>query len=232
MTREEAIEKIKKCLALSKSSNEHEASLALRMAQKMMAEHAVSEDDVSAQAISKDGVQSTFSYTKMKVFESAASRIIQRAFGVRTVLRAGSSKTRALLNLEFYGRGAAPKVASFAYVVLVRACADARTKYVKSRKESAPWTPGAELTALGDAYALGWLKSAEDGVQTLADKYTLSTEELMKHLQLSGRGLVATKARGSNRSYDQGAYSKGQEAGKSFTLSQPVGAGRRVERLG
>lgn len=44
MSRDEAILKIKKCLALSKSSNENEAATALRMAQSLMKEFQIDPD--------------------------------------------------------------------------------------------------------------------------------------------------------------------------------------------
>ena len=42
------LDKIKKCLALSSSSNEHEAAIALRQAQKLMELHGISDIDVKA----------------------------------------------------------------------------------------------------------------------------------------------------------------------------------------
>ena len=47
MNREDALKKIKKCLALSRSANEHEAAVALRQAQHLMREHGLREQDVS-----------------------------------------------------------------------------------------------------------------------------------------------------------------------------------------
>src|SRR5690348_8415840 len=41
-----AMEKIRKCLALSKSANEHEAAAALRQAQKLMQMHDLDENDL------------------------------------------------------------------------------------------------------------------------------------------------------------------------------------------
>ncbi len=47
MNRDDALKKIKKCLALSRSANEHEAAAALRQAQALMREHGLREKDVS-----------------------------------------------------------------------------------------------------------------------------------------------------------------------------------------
>jgi hypothetical protein len=47
MTRDEALLKIKKCMALSKSAEPHEAAVALRQAQKLMEQFSVNEQDMS-----------------------------------------------------------------------------------------------------------------------------------------------------------------------------------------
>ncbi len=46
MTRDKALAKIKKCLALGRSTNPHEAAAAMRQAQKLMAEHGLNDTDV------------------------------------------------------------------------------------------------------------------------------------------------------------------------------------------
>ena len=47
MTRDEALDKIKKCLALAASPEAHEAAAALRQAQKLMAQFGLTETDVT-----------------------------------------------------------------------------------------------------------------------------------------------------------------------------------------
>ena len=47
MDQEKIIDKIKKCLALAKSDNPHEAATALRQAQKLMEQHNLTEQDIS-----------------------------------------------------------------------------------------------------------------------------------------------------------------------------------------
>ena len=44
---EKILDKIKKCLALASSANEHEAAAALRQAQKLMAQFGLTETDVT-----------------------------------------------------------------------------------------------------------------------------------------------------------------------------------------
>jgi hypothetical protein len=53
MDKNKAIEKIKKCLALGKSANEHEAAQALKQAQALMREYGISDADVALSDIKK-----------------------------------------------------------------------------------------------------------------------------------------------------------------------------------
>lgn len=46
MDKKAAIEKIRKCLALAKSANEHEAAAALRQAQALMRKYGVEDGDI------------------------------------------------------------------------------------------------------------------------------------------------------------------------------------------
>ena len=52
------LRKIERCLALSRSANEHEAGTALRQAQHLMDEYGVSEIDVAASTIDRVAVKS------------------------------------------------------------------------------------------------------------------------------------------------------------------------------
>lgn len=56
MDKNTAIDKIKKCLALSKSDNPHEAAAALRQAQKLMALYKVDALDVSLADVTEETV--------------------------------------------------------------------------------------------------------------------------------------------------------------------------------
>lgn len=55
MTRDEALQKIKKCLALAASPEQHEAAAAMRQAQKLMQQFGLSEVDVSLADVSEAG---------------------------------------------------------------------------------------------------------------------------------------------------------------------------------
>ena len=55
MDKERILEKIKKCLALSKSANEHEAAQALKQAQALMREYGITDIEVELSAVKETG---------------------------------------------------------------------------------------------------------------------------------------------------------------------------------
>ena len=55
MTRDEAIAKIKKCLALGRSAQPHEAGAAMRQAQKLMQAHSITDLDIEHSDIKEEG---------------------------------------------------------------------------------------------------------------------------------------------------------------------------------
>ncbi len=55
MDKERILEKIKKCLALSKSANEHEAAQALKQAQALMREYGITDIEVELSAVTETG---------------------------------------------------------------------------------------------------------------------------------------------------------------------------------
>lgn len=56
MDKEKVLDKIKKCLALGESANEHEAAQAIRQAQILMKKYGISEIDVELSAVTEKGV--------------------------------------------------------------------------------------------------------------------------------------------------------------------------------
>ena len=56
MDKQKVLEKIKKCLALGESANEHEAAQAIRQAQILMKKYGISEMEVELSAVTEKGV--------------------------------------------------------------------------------------------------------------------------------------------------------------------------------
>ncbi len=168
MTRDEALKKIKKCLALGRSANEHEAAAALRQAQKLMEQFDLRERDISLADVSEVKVKACS--TAANAWELSLVGMVADAFGCeqfghlegRYNSAGNFVRTR---HWVFVGIDAAPTVAGYACEVLLRQCARARLAHIaKQPKNCKPITK----TARGDAFALGWVAAVRDKVSAFA----------------------------------------------------------------
>lgn len=225
MNREQAIAKIKKCLALSKSGDTHEAAAALRQAQKLMAEHSVSDHDMTMIDVHESSVKAVS--TAANVWELRLVALVADAFGCETYaslsgrfLPSGSySRTRSYV---FVGTDASPTVASYAYEVLSRQCAKARLTHIRKQPNTCkPITK----TARGDEFAKGWVYGVRELVERFAtgdrDKPLLLAYMEAKHPELTtGAARDTSKALRKN---DLVHISAGIDAAKRAQLNHGLG---------
>jgi hypothetical protein len=92
MHNESIIKKIRKCLALSKSANVHEAATALRQARKLMECHAIDAAEIELADIGEDSVKARA--VALSVWEGALARLIADTFGCATLTSTGYTLTR------------------------------------------------------------------------------------------------------------------------------------------
>ena len=114
--------KIRKCLALSKSSNEHEAAAALAMARRLMEEHGV-DDAMLAMADIEEAAARASRNQRPPRWESVLSRVICHALSVTAFINEDGDRC-------FVGRAPRPEVASYAFAVLFRQLKVARSAYI------------------------------------------------------------------------------------------------------
>ena len=224
MNREDALKKIKKCLALSRSANEHEAAAALRQAQSLMREHGLREQDVSLADVAEVKVKACS--TAANAWELRLVRVIAEAFGCETFGQLsghynGAGNFVRTRHWVFVGMHSAPAVAGYACEVLARQCAKARLAHIgKQPKNCKPITK----TARGDAFAMGWVLGAERLVERFAqpeaDKALLITYIEQQHGELE-EGKVRNTAKA--RKTDWGHYSAGHLSGENAQLHRGVG---------
>jgi hypothetical protein len=233
MNRDQALEKIKKCLRLSKSSNEHEAAAALRQAQTLMREHGVSATDVQLSDVIEHKTRARSSTTNR--WEALLARTVAEAFGcewfsvIRRELLPGLA-LRKVRDVVFIGVGSSAEVAAYSYDVLQRQLVRARGAHVA--KQPASCKPITK-TARGDQFALGWVCAVADLVERFAgnDAERLLIEQYMatKHPNLTS-SKPRDRAVGRNvRSDDFGA---GVRAGQGARLDRGIGAREGPKLLG
>lgn len=224
MNRDQALSKIKKCLALAKSSNPHEAAAAMRQAQKLMAEHNVTETDVCLADVAEAAAPARLN--ALTPWESTLSSMIAEAFGCEHLSHTSHHLTRSLDLVRkreyiFVGVGAAPQIASYAYDVLSRQCARDRLAHIRKQpKNCKPITK----TARGDEFALGWVYGVRRLVESFAgterDQQLIAQYMAERYPDLKS-ATVKDRAKGRNVSHNDMA--QGHAAGKQAQLNRGVG---------
>jgi len=205
---ERIIRKIKRCLALSKSSNENEAATAMRQAQALMREYRLTELDVRLSDV--DEVQSDKSRANRRpTWDRHLSGIVARVFGCRPLSyrhwcdASGRMVERAL----FIGVTPAPQIAIYAYEALLAKLTQARREYVtqvRTGKRRSAYSP----ETAGDHFAIAWVSVVHGKLHELVPK---GEEDPAIEQRSNGRDLVEVESQGKAL-VEQ--YLAGREIGK------------------
>jgi hypothetical protein len=168
------ISKIKKCLALSKSSNPHEAAIALGQAEKMMQLYNIEHEDIAAAELTEARAKSK-SGENPPMWDVALFGAVQQAFGVSGVyLPQGYGRSEK----AFIGHSVAVEIAKYAYEVLYRKMLRARKQYIA---EELSRFSTYNKTRHADTYCLGWVHSATAALSKiqLSDEFKASAQRYM-----------------------------------------------------
>lgn len=157
--REKTIERIRKLLALARSSNPHEAAQALERAQAMMADHGLDQGAPELNDIA--AFEARFVMSRAVRWPGYVSRLcgaIRRAFGVESICIDNA-------HVWFYGATARAQVAAYAFDALGRQCIKARREFFESQRNRIK-----RATRIGraDQFAEGWVSSATRHLSRIA----------------------------------------------------------------
>ena len=205
--------RIKKCLALGKSSNPHEAAAAMRQAQKLMAMAGVTAEDVALAGITE--AKLGLSSKALPRWHHGLIRTVARGFGCECMM------ARSFFGepfVFFIGTAARVEVASYAYTVLRRQIMGARNIFravlptiCKPRRK--------RLRA--DSYCEGFVLALQDKVQALTlpeeeqkllDGYMHQHYPDLKKAKCTRDDDRAEKARSKQPDYRYQGYCDGQTA--------------------
>jgi hypothetical protein len=218
MNKKEAIDKIKKCLALSTSSNEHEAEIALRQARALMEKYGIEEADMLAsgagESFAKSGAK-----TKPSHWESVLAGRIARTFGCSQIFAEGYDFGR----WKFIGCGPAPEIASYAFQVLQRQCKRARSHHIKTNlKRCSP----ASTVRRADLFCEGWVYAVSHKIEALVpseQQVKMIDAYIGMHYPNLHTFNPTNRNAGRNlREYEQRDFSHGIHAGKDAELNRGV----------
>lgn len=248
--RDKALDKIRKCLALSKSANEHEAAAALRQAQKLMAMHGLSEDDLgSTEYLSVLVVCKDYEYGRRKpLIVSSVITVIKRSLGVEAVWEAyrlpsrdpaGPYLGQVVHAVRYFGPRARVIIAEHAHGVVYRAVGAAWNRYKKEwQREQALYmprhvrlTPQAPPKGMRASFYAGWCGEVVDKVQALVvTEQEKAGIDRCKALQYRDSKLEASRL--GTKTLDGEAITAGARAGQEFDMNRPIAQDRlRIEKL-
>lgn len=206
---ERVIRKIKRCLALSKSSNENEAATAMRQSQSLMREYRLTEMDVRLSDVGE--VESEKARANRRpTWDRDLGAIIAEAFGVQSFSRRHwcNTTSRAVERAMFVGVTPAPQIAMYAYETLLTKLTIARREYVsqvRAGKRRSSYSPD----TAGDHFALAWVSAVHGKIHELVPR---GEEDPALAQHSNGRDLVAVEAQDKTL-IEQ--YLAGREIGKA-----------------
>ncbi|PAT34934.1 DUF2786 domain-containing protein [Vandammella animalimorsus] len=223
MTRDEALIKIKKCMALRRSAEPHEAAAALRQAQKLMEMFNLSERALEVADVHEEKINAQSS--GQTLWEGFLANCVAGAFGceyylIRRREYTTAFETRTTWQYVFVGLDAAPTLAGYAFDVLGRQCYRARAAHIKLQpKRCKPSTK----TARGDDFAIGWVMAAAAVVQHHAQPQR-NEELLLEYMAERHPNMTTIKPRDSRKGKNvSGHAQEGYRQGQGAQLHHGVG---------
>lgn len=227
MNKEQALDKVRKLLALKKSPNEHEAASAAQKAREFLDKHNLTMAEVSVQ--DKETIQvSSFNLGT----KGASAWTLRLAAGVVSCYDCGCLQRGVSGTISFIGAATDVKVAQWMMEYLMNSVVSWRRKWVVSRKKEGTWNstffdrPRSEATS----YSLGM-------ADTLCDRLDEIGRLRRPIIMSTGRDLIVMKKakvdeyirKHSTRTRyirgsvgDQNAYRKGLQDGRSVPLNEQI----------
>lgn len=219
MSKEKIIDKIRKCLALSASSNEHEAAAALRQAKKLMEAHGVTDLDIDA-AEAQECRTKASAKTKPANWEAALAAKVADAFSCTVLFLGGWSQGA----WSFIGCGASPEVAKYAFTVLARQAKRARDAHIKTKLNRCKT---ATKTRRADLFSEGWVRSVTATIHAfVANEHQAKSIDAFLTKHYCARQDLAPRDRNGKRKLSDkelNDYFAGHMSGKDAELHQGVG---------
>lgn len=226
--RETILEKIRKCMALAKSCNEHEAAAALRQASKLMEMYQVSQAEMLAVGVSEAKAKAGV-ISRPTSWENYLAGFIAHVFGCRLIFRESFDTSFWV----FVGFPPSNEVAAYSFEVLFRQAKKARQDFISSNLKR---FKKANKVRRADLFSQGWVQSACRTVSPLTPvegaEQAIQAYMDLKHTNL-GKLDAVDRNKGRPLSYkDELALDAGLSAGRHAQVNKGVGAGSSPLLLG
>lgn len=227
--RDKIIAKIKKCLALSASSNEHEAAAALRQAKKLMEQYSISDLDMAAAEAGEKRARSGATQNPAN-WEAVIAAKVADAFACRVIF--ATNRMKRCGEWRFIGAGAMPEVAEYAFRVLHRQCKTARAEHIKSKlKRCKP----AIKVRRADLFCDGWVQAVVGLIASFAGG-EVNCAAVDAYMANNYSNLVDLKARDRNdgrnlRDHEYDDLYSGRCSGRDAQLNRGIGGAEERKAL-
>lgn len=227
MSNERIISKIKKLLALSKSSNANEAAIALNQAQKLMKEYDI---DLANIEIKEEINGRQFAYSGGSYVPSIAS-IIKDVFGVEVLVQ-GNAKRK--VSYIFVGTKDKAEVASYFFDVLIRKVMQARRNKLKELSESLKYVNKKTKIKIADSFCLGWCCAVSQKLEKMI--LEPAEEEMLKNYsnqKVFGKNDYFKKMNEKTNNIIDNVAKEGYQEGKNVELFFGMkGQAKKKEMIG
>lgn len=227
MTRDEALKKIKKCLALSRSGNEHEAAAALRQAQKLMTEYSLNEQDVTLANVREVRIKARSNAANQ--WEVSLVHMVAKSFGCECFRQMSYAPDWSIkTDWVFVGMDAAAEIGGYACEVLLKQCSAARRAHIEKQPKNCK---SITKTARGDAFAKGWVSGVSAKVEAFAQPVK-SADLLLQYMERTHgpMGKVKVHDKSKLRKLSDGHLIAGMQSGRNAELHHGLG-GTEERRL-
>ncbi|QNG47410.1 DUF2786 domain-containing protein [Sphingobium yanoikuyae] len=217
MTRQELLAKIRKCLAMSKSANEHEAAAALATVRRLMEQYGVDQADVDLIDAGEYRAKGSCAWTPTR-WETLLAVTVARAIPT-TAISCGDT------GWAFVGLTPNPEIASYAFGTLYRQLKRARTAYMATnlKRVKSP----RRKTARADAFCEGWVVAVRVKIEALCPEAEMP-EVVRAYIARNFRAVALlpreTAASGAAAENDR---DHGWSAGRKVDLNQAVTSTRQ-----
>lgn len=230
MDKKTAIDKVRKCMALAKSGNPHEAAAAMRQAQKLMEKFGIEHPELLAAGVSEEWAKSGATKTPTR-YEVVLASAVASAFACEIVFTRKLSGTG--MNIDggyaFIGVAPSPEVASYTFAVLLRQLKRARKEYMATALKR----HAKNKTAAADLFCEGWVVAVRNLIAQVAptpeQKEAIDCYMRVNYAQTSE--CQPRDPQGGNRMAAYSHSSRGYVEGKKATLNRGVGTMRPVTAL-
>lgn len=204
--------KIRKCLALARSANEHEAAAALAKARALMEEHGVDEAQLELADFEEAAARASRNQRPPRWENILAATVCHALSAVQFINCDGDR--------QFVGRGARAEIASYAFAVLYRQLRLARADYIfKHLKRCRP----GRKRQRADVFCEGWATAVFVKIKQLIPA-PIEDEALGRYIEAAYPSLTVVQPRGAKMTRAADDYWRGVTKGRAVELNVGVGA--------